>query len=264
MVVAGNAGFSAFAIGVVRPVENAQARIRRFEFVAAAAQTPVVSVSTVPPSDFAILNTLANTTGNSGNRVTGPTPMGGAPGGGAPGGGAAGGGGGGGFGRPEERDPQRVASDVKQGYVSLKAARELYKVACSEDGVLDEAERNLLARPRSATAGSAPWSSADLALLDEAAVHLGPLPQARRRRHGRLRDDARPALANWPRRPAEIRRSRAGDCAAGSRHPGTASGSARRGDAAGGAPAAHGSEPAAAESRSARSPRSARWCRRPA
>lgn len=49
-------------------------------------------------------------------------------------------GGGGGFGRPEERDPQRVASDVKQGYVSLKAARELYKVACSEDGVLDEAE----------------------------------------------------------------------------------------------------------------------------
>jgi len=37
-------------------------------------------------------------------------------------------GGGGGFGPPQERDPQRVAHDVRQGYVSMRAARELYGV----------------------------------------------------------------------------------------------------------------------------------------
>ncbi len=43
-VVAGGEGFAAFAVGAVRPVEQAQARTRRFEFVAAAVQTPVVTV----------------------------------------------------------------------------------------------------------------------------------------------------------------------------------------------------------------------------
>jgi N-methylhydantoinase B len=37
-------------------------------------------------------------------------------------------GGGGGFGPPRERDPKKVAHDVRQGYVSLRAAEELYGV----------------------------------------------------------------------------------------------------------------------------------------
>jgi len=37
-------------------------------------------------------------------------------------------GGGGGFGPPHERDPERVANDVRQGYVSLAAAAESYSV----------------------------------------------------------------------------------------------------------------------------------------
>jgi len=42
-------------------------------------------------------------------------------------------GGGGGFGPPRERDPQRVAHDVRQGYVSREAAKQLYGVAVDED-----------------------------------------------------------------------------------------------------------------------------------
>ena len=37
-------------------------------------------------------------------------------------------GGGGGFGPPHERDPEHVANDVRQGYVSLAAAAESYGV----------------------------------------------------------------------------------------------------------------------------------------
>lgn len=37
-------------------------------------------------------------------------------------------GGGGGFGPPSERDPAAVAHDVREGYVSLQAAREIYQV----------------------------------------------------------------------------------------------------------------------------------------
>jgi len=36
--------------------------------------------------------------------------------------------GGGGYGDPLERDPQRVAEDVKEGYVSLEKAKSLYGV----------------------------------------------------------------------------------------------------------------------------------------
>ena len=46
-------------------------------------------------------------------------------------------GGGGGFGSPRERDPERVAVDVKQGYVSLQAARRDYCVALNADGSVD-------------------------------------------------------------------------------------------------------------------------------
>ena len=48
-------------------------------------------------------------------------------------------GGGGGFGAPESREPERVARDVKQGYVSNAEARKTYRVVCSDDGVLDHA-----------------------------------------------------------------------------------------------------------------------------
>ena len=49
-------------------------------------------------------------------------------------------GGGGGFGPPRERDTKRVADDVRQGYVSRKAAEEYYGVSMNEDGVIDEAK----------------------------------------------------------------------------------------------------------------------------
>ena len=48
-------------------------------------------------------------------------------------------GGGGGFGPPHERDPVSVAEDVRQGYVSQAAARALYGVAVTAEGVLDAA-----------------------------------------------------------------------------------------------------------------------------
>ncbi|HEY3183731.1 MAG TPA: hydantoinase B/oxoprolinase family protein, partial [Gaiellaceae bacterium] len=46
--------------------------------------------------------------------------------------------GGGGYGPPEEREPQRVLRDVREGKVSLARAREVYKVAIV-DGRVDEA-----------------------------------------------------------------------------------------------------------------------------
>jgi N-methylhydantoinase B len=47
--------------------------------------------------------------------------------------------GGGGFGDPATRDPQRVARDVRLGYVSPAAARDIYKVAFAPDGAIDAA-----------------------------------------------------------------------------------------------------------------------------
>ena len=56
--------------------------------------------------------------------------------------------GGGGFGAAVERDPARVAEDVRLGYVSAEAARELYAVVLDAAGVLDEeATRMLRATP---------------------------------------------------------------------------------------------------------------------
>ena len=57
-------------------------------------------------------------------------------------------GGGGGYGAPQSRDPERVAYDVRQGYVSRKIARETYLVAITEDGALDlAATQQLRAQP---------------------------------------------------------------------------------------------------------------------
>lgn len=46
-------------------------------------------------------------------------------------------GGGGGFGDPRTRDPELVAHDVAQGYVSRDAARDAYRVALTADGRVD-------------------------------------------------------------------------------------------------------------------------------
>jgi N-methylhydantoinase B len=56
-------------------------------------------------------------------------------------------GGGGGYGPPAERDPRLVAHDVKNGYVSAAAARDLYRVAISPDGCVEEQATNELRRP---------------------------------------------------------------------------------------------------------------------
>ncbi|HVB34360.1 MAG TPA: hydantoinase B/oxoprolinase family protein [Patescibacteria group bacterium] len=53
-------------------------------------------------------------------------------------------GGGGGFGPPTERDPDRVAHDVEEGYVSRASARDIYGVVLGDDGKVDsEATRSL-------------------------------------------------------------------------------------------------------------------------
>jgi N-methylhydantoinase B len=45
--------------------------------------------------------------------------------------------GGGGYGDPLERDPERVAVDVEEGYVSEQAARQLYGIVLRPDGSVD-------------------------------------------------------------------------------------------------------------------------------
>ena len=49
-------------------------------------------------------------------------------------------GGGGGFGPPLEREANRVAEDVRQGYVSHDSARDIYGVALLNDGTVDHPE----------------------------------------------------------------------------------------------------------------------------
>jgi N-methylhydantoinase B len=46
-------------------------------------------------------------------------------------------GGGGGYGKPVDRDPQKVAEDVRDGYLTLEEAKSVYKVALSQ-GALPE------------------------------------------------------------------------------------------------------------------------------
>ena len=52
--------------------------------------------------------------------------------------------GGGGMGRPEDRAPELVADDVRNGLVSVENARSLYKVATSALGVVDHAATAVL------------------------------------------------------------------------------------------------------------------------
>ena len=55
-------------------------------------------------------------------------------------------GGGGGFGPPDERDPEKVAHDVRQGYVSREIAREIYRVALDAAGNVDRKGTEILRR----------------------------------------------------------------------------------------------------------------------
>lgn len=48
--------------------------------------------------------------------------------------------GGGGYGRPETREPERVRTDVVEGWVSPERAREVYRVAVAPCGALDAGE----------------------------------------------------------------------------------------------------------------------------
>ncbi len=52
--------------------------------------------------------------------------------------------GGGGFGDPALRDPQRVLEDVREKLVSRERAREVYRVAITEDLVIDEQKTGML------------------------------------------------------------------------------------------------------------------------
>ena len=65
-------------------------------------------------------------------------------------------GGGGGFGNPLERDIEKVAEDVREGYVSAEVAREVYRVALDSKGeVHAEATQRLRSAPRAARNGTA-------------------------------------------------------------------------------------------------------------
>ncbi len=57
--------------------------------------------------------------------------------------------GGGGFGDPATRDPQRVARDVRLGYVSAAAAARDYKVSVRSDGTVDDTATAALRAERS-------------------------------------------------------------------------------------------------------------------
>ena len=57
--------------------------------------------------------------------------------------------GGGGYGSPDQREPERVSSDVREGLVSAQRARDVYKVAVDDDGAVDPAATaELRGRPR--------------------------------------------------------------------------------------------------------------------
>ena len=52
--------------------------------------------------------------------------------------------GGGGYGRPEHRDPERVAWEVREGWITMERAHSEYRVAVRPDGTLDEQETERL------------------------------------------------------------------------------------------------------------------------
>jgi N-methylhydantoinase B len=58
-------------------------------------------------------------------------------------------GGGGGYGDPLERDPARVVEDVRDAYVSIAAARDVYGIVIDADGVPHPTEARSAHQPMS-------------------------------------------------------------------------------------------------------------------
>ncbi|MEP5513680.1 MAG: hydantoinase B/oxoprolinase family protein, partial [Bauldia litoralis] len=56
--------------------------------------------------------------------------------------------GGGGYGPPEEREPERVVADVREGWVSRERAEMIYAVAFTESLELDTAGTALIRKDR--------------------------------------------------------------------------------------------------------------------
>jgi DNA helicase IV len=74
-------------------------------------------------------------------------------------------------------------------------------LATSADGILDEAEQAMLARPRSPSLDEVPWTAADAALIDEARDVLGPWrprPVRSRAAEQRARADRPADVGFWP------------------------------------------------------------------
>ena len=63
--------------------------------------------------------------------------------------------GGGGYGDPLERETERVAVDVRQGFISPALAAEEYGVVCGDDGTVDEVATSALRAEMRAGAGAA-------------------------------------------------------------------------------------------------------------
>jgi N-methylhydantoinase B len=62
--------------------------------------------------------------------------------------------GGAGYGPPAEREPERVAADVREGVVTPERAREVYRVVAGADGTVDDsATAALRTEALSASAG---------------------------------------------------------------------------------------------------------------
>lgn len=80
--------------------------------------------------------------------------------------------GGGGYGDPLDRDPHSVARDVREGYVSAEAARELYGVVVSGEEPSLDATTDLRARLRGERVGSAPLPAPPEPTLPEGAMWL--------------------------------------------------------------------------------------------
>lgn len=92
--------------------------------------------------------------------------------------------------RPELREALERMWPVLSGVELLNdlfGFRALVRSAAS--GVLDEREQELLHRPRATDATQAPWTEADVALVDEADSQLGPVEAARPRRKRRAGHD---------------------------------------------------------------------------
>jgi N-methylhydantoinase B len=66
---------------------------------------------------------------------------------------------GGGYGPPLERDPERVRHDVREGWVSVRRARETYGVVLAGDGSVDESATAAL---RGALAAGAPLTPGEV------------------------------------------------------------------------------------------------------